>query len=127
MRSFFCIFCNSIFESRQQIYEHLRKIPYHEQIVDDSEPDKNGALNGASNHKAKSKANQPIDCYSKLNLPESEHRPGSDDPIEDYEECEKEFADWIERFLLFQDSLQNYVKPINPVNRTLLKGECGLV
>lgn len=125
MRSFFCIFCNSIFESRQQIYEHLRKIPYHEQIADDSETDaKNGSLNGAtSNHKGKSKAVQPSDCYSKLNLPESEHRPEADDPIEDYEEAEKEFADWIERFLLFQDSLQNYVKPINPVNRTLLKGE----
>lgn len=105
----------------------MRKIPYHEQIADDSETDgKNGSLNGAtSNHKGKSKASQPVDCYSKLNLPESENtnRPDSDDQIEDYEECEKEFADWIERFLLFQDSLQNYVKPINPVNRTLLKGE----
>ena len=89
MRSFFCIFCNSIFESRQQIYEHLRKIPYHEQIADD-EPDKNGSLsNGASSHKTtKSKASQPADCYSKLNLPESENanRPDSDDQIEDYEE-----------------------------------------
>ena len=115
MRSFFCIFCNSIFDSRQQIYEHLRKIPYHEQIPEEESDCK---ANGTS-HKSKSKQ---TDCYSKLNLPDAENKLENDEQIEDYEECEREFADWIERFLLFQDSLQNYCKPINPVNRNLLKG-----
>lgn len=120
MKSFFCIFCKELFDSRQQIYEHLRKIPYYEQIPEENET--NGT--SSSNHKCKSKTNQSTDCYSKLNLPDSENtnKLDSEDQIEDYEECEREFADWIERFLLFQDSLQNYAKPINPVNRTLLKG-----
>lgn len=113
MRSFFCIFCNSIFESRQQIYEHLRKIPYHDQISDEDSPSTKS--NGTCKNKTK---NSQIDCYSKLDLPDS-NRAEIDDYEEDYDECEKEFAEWIERFLLFQDSLQNYCKPINP-GKTIL-------
>lgn len=119
MRSFFCIFCNSVFDTRQQIYEHLKKIPYHDEIPDDYDLDCKALTNGcSSSSKNKLKSSQPTDCYSKLNLPERESlNKELDDQIVDYEEVEREFAEWIERFLLFQDSLQNYCKPINPVNR----------
>jgi hypothetical protein len=137
MKSFFCIFCNCIFESRQQIYEHLRKVPYHDDVDEGPE---DLSLSSANSSK-KSKYKQANDCYSKLNIPEPDPtrkrsitylnsagkeatalEADEEEELEDYEEGEKEFADWIERFLLFQDSLQNYCKPINPVNRLLLKG-----